>query len=241
MVKQLVALGIVAMLFASPASGQGLQKPATAASSKANTESRYLAFQIFTYGPDPRIASMGEGPNPLARFPDKATLRDYIQDIKRRIGAVGDRRNRLAVVLGHLSFDHGDADVSRFIALAFRLALETDVAVGFHIDDSMFWARRKDMSFRVVTKGDEALRAYRKFLTGKPLIEVKIEALTLLERLPPKIHRIQKELPAWVQKTGNQEKATSLLRKLDEQMKAKTFEEAEKIADCILKLMGVSE
>ena len=25
------------------------------------------------------------------------------------------------------------------------LALETDVAVGFHIDDSMFWARRKDL------------------------------------------------------------------------------------------------
>ena len=30
-------------------------------------------------------------------------------------------------------------------SLRFDLALETDVAVGFHIDDSMFWARRKDL------------------------------------------------------------------------------------------------
>jgi hypothetical protein len=108
-------------------------------------ESRYLAFQIFTYGPNPKIASMGEGPNPVARFPDKATLRDYMEDIKRRIGAVGDQQTRLAVMLGPLSFDHGDAETSKFIELGFQLALETDVAVGFHIDDSMFWGRRKDL------------------------------------------------------------------------------------------------
>ena len=111
----------------------------------ADRETRYLAFQIFTYGPDPKIASMGEGKNPIARFPDKATLRDYIEDIKQRIGTVGDRQTRLAVMLGHLSFDHGDAEITRFIELAFGLALETDVAVGFHIDDSMFWAKRKDL------------------------------------------------------------------------------------------------
>src|SRR6202034_1529690 len=85
-----------------------------------------------------------KNPQP-ARFPDKAVLRDDIGDIKNRIGAVGGRQNRLAVVLGHLSFDHGDADVTRFIAMGFELALETDVAVGFHIDDSMFWAGRKDL------------------------------------------------------------------------------------------------
>ena len=70
----------------------------------------------------------------------------------------------------------------------------------------------KNMSFRVVTEGEEALRAYRKFLKGEPLIEAKTEALTLLERLPPKIHKIQKELPAWIQKTGNTEKAAALMQ-----------------------------
>jgi hypothetical protein len=108
-------------------------------------ETRYLSFQIFTYGPNPRIATLGEGPNPIARFPDKFTLRDYIDDIKRRIGSVGSPQTRLAVMLGPLSFDHTDADVAKFIALGFDLAIETGVAVGFHIDDSMFWGRRKDL------------------------------------------------------------------------------------------------
>jgi len=470
--------------------------------SRAHAETRYLAFQIFTYGPNPKIASMGEGVNPIARFPDRETLRDSILDIRRRVGTVGDRQTRLAVMLGPLSFDHSDAEVARFIDLAFGLALETDVAVGFHIDDSMFWSRRKDlwsdpnnveasdwngtpstgrrldwqtgpgakpdaappqmcfnstailrevqqrstllgkaiqtgvnrlqqakrpelfvgviagwetmigqdfqsgrylgyrallnrgftreqpprdmdlerekvvqefiehwaeglaaagvseqkiysqttflsrrsfqaggpkegtysqhnhfappwvafgnhhrpgfstypqpglfddiyeelakqrqvgwassegtnlqlgsgpgqsgmgmetylakmfnhgaalvnifswgiggdgnknMSFRVVTEGEEALQAYRKFLTGRPLIEANTEALTLLERLPPKIQRIRKELPAWAQKTGSQDRARALMQKLDGYLKAKDFESAEKTADSILKMMG---
>jgi hypothetical protein len=499
---------VCSVMFAGLACAQAQQSPiaektsATADSSKRAKETRYLAFQIFTYGPDPRVASMGEGMNPVAKFPDKATLRDYIMDIKRRIGTVGDPQTRLAVILGHLSFDHGDAETTEFIERAFGLALETDVAVGFHIDDSMFWARRKDlwsdpnnvealdwegtpctsrrldwqtgpgarpdaappqmcfnskaiqhevqrrsaligkaiqasvdrlqrlnrpelfagviagsetmigqdlktgrylgyralinrgfsrerppidldlerekvvqefidlwtkgladagisprkiyshvaffsrrafkigdnkqatysqhnhfvtpsvafgkhhqpgfstypqpglfddiyeelakhkqvgwascegtnlqlgsgpgqsgmnmetylakmfnhgatlvnifswgiggeanrnMDFRVVTEGEEALRAYRKFLKGEPLIEAKTESLTLLERLPPKIRRIQKELPAWIQKTGNTAKAMGLMKTLEGHLKAKNFAEAEKTADSILKMMG---
>ena len=144
--KRFAVLGIVTLLFASSVAGQERAKPATSEASTAEKETRYLAFQIFTYGPNPMIPTMGEGMNPqIARFPDKATLRDYIMDIKRRIGSVGDQQTRLAVVLGHFSFDHGDAEITKFIELAFDLALETDVAVGFHIDDSMFWARRKDL------------------------------------------------------------------------------------------------
>ncbi len=506
LMKHLLIPGIVAILLAGAASGQDANRPATPNSSKAEGETRYLGFQIFTYGPDPRIPSMGEGRDPIARFPERATLRDYILDIKRRIGTVGDRRNRLAFVVGHLSFDHDDAEVVRFIEMAFGLALETDVAVGFHVDDSMFWARRKDlwsdpnnvealdwdgtpstgrrldwqtgagaqpdaappqmcfnskvirqevrkrstligkairaglnqlqernrpelfagviagsetmlgqdfktgrylgyraminrgfdrehppenldlerekivqefidhwttglaeagvppqkiyshvaflsqrvfkqgenkkstysqhnhfappwvafgkdhrpgfstypqpglfddiyqelarhkqvgwascegtnlqlgsgpgqsgmnmetylakmfnhgatlvnifswgiggeanknMSFRVVTEGEEALRAYRKFLSGKPLIEAKTEALTLLERLPPKIHRIQRELPAWIQKAVNKPKAAeamALMQQLERHLKAKDFDNVEKTADSILKMIGM--
>jgi hypothetical protein len=63
-----------------------------------------------------------------------------------------------------------------------------------------------------------------------------------MERLPPKIHKTQKELPAWMEKAeaGNREKAASLMKKMDEQLKAKNFEEVEKTADSILKLIGVS-
>ena len=482
------------------------KKPATPESLKAEKETRYLAFQIFTYGPNPIIATMGEGTNPQpARFPDKAVLRNYIADIKQRIGTVGDRQTRLAVMLGPLSFDHGDAEATQFIELGFELALETNVAVGFHIDDSMFWARRKDLwsdpnnvealdwdgtpctgrrldwgkepsaappqmcfnskaiqrevqqrsaligkaiqagvnrlhqlerpemfagviagseteigqdfktgkylgyrallnrgfsrehppqdmdlerekvvqefielwtkgladagvspqkiyshtcflsrrafngddkeitymkrkgeitysqhnhfappsvafgkyhrpgfstypqgglfediyeevakhqqvgwascegtnmqpasgpgqsgmgmetylakmfnhgatlttlfswgiggeamrekiGFRVVTEGEEALQAYRKFLKGVPLIEGETVA-SLTDRLPPKIHQIQKELPAWIQKTGNND-AAALMQQLQAQLKAKNFEEVEKTADLILKMMG---
>ena len=59
-----------------------------------------------------------------------------------------------------------------------------------------------------------------------------------MERLPSKIHRIQKELPAWIQKTGKTEQATALMKILDEHLKAQDFQEAEKTADAILKLMG---
>ncbi len=80
------------------------RKSATPESLKAEKETRYLAFQIFTYGPNPRVASMGEGKNPNP--PGSRTrrvLRDYIEDIKRRIGTVGDQQTRLAVMLGPLS------------------------------------------------------------------------------------------------------------------------------------------
>ena len=139
----LVLASLLASGFYQPTAAQ--EQPATPESTKPEKETKYLAFQIFTYGPNPKIASMGEGVNPIARFPDKTTLRDYIEDIKRRIGTVGNQQTRLAVILGHICFDHGDAEVTQFIELAFRLALETDVAIGFHIDDSMFWAKRKDL------------------------------------------------------------------------------------------------
>jgi hypothetical protein len=500
-VKHLLVLGVVAVLVAGAAMGQNATERATQASPAPELETRYLAFQIFTHGPDPKIPMSGAGMTAVVGLPDKASLRAYIDDIKGRIGTVGSEQHRLAVMLGQLCFDHPDADITRFIENAFQLAVETDVAVGFHLDDSMFWARRKDlwsdpknveamdwdgtpctsrrldwsknpspappqmcynskaikqavrersaffgkaiqagvdqlqkrnrpelfagviagsetmigqdfqtntylgyrallnrgfrrdhpprdldlerekvvqefielwtkgladagvsprkiyshtaffsrrafkiggnkeatysqhnhfappavafgkyhrpgfstypqpglfddiyaelarhhqvawascegtnlqlgsgpgqsgmtmetylakmfnhgaalvtifswgvggeahkdMDFRVVTEGENALRAYRKFLNGQPLVEAKTEALTLLERLPPKIHKIQKELPAWIQKVDNQAKAPdamALMRKLEEQLKAKNFEEVEKTADSILKMIG---
>jgi hypothetical protein len=97
----------------------------------------------------------------------------------------------------------------------------------------------RNLSFRVVTEGEEALQAYRKFLKGVPLVEGTTVA-SLTDRLPPKIHQIQKELPAWLEKAeaGNKEKATALMQKMQEQLKAKNFEEVEKTADSILKMMG---
>jgi hypothetical protein len=96
----------------------------------------------------------------------------------------------------------------------------------------------KNMNYRVCTEGEEALHAYRKFLKGEPLTE-GVTVAGLQERLPPKIQKIQKELPAWMQKTANKD-AAALMQKLAEQMQAKNFEEVEKIADSILKMMSQS-
>jgi hypothetical protein len=52
----------------------------------------------------------------------------------------------------------------------------------------------KNMGFRVVTEGEEALQAYRKFLKGEPLIEGETVA-SLTERLPPKIHKSRRNCP----------------------------------------------
>jgi hypothetical protein len=76
-------------------------------------------------------------------------------------------------------------------------------------------------------------------MKGDSPAEAKTGALPLMERLPPKIHKIQKELPAWIQKTGNAE-AVALMKQLQEQMKARNFEEVEKTADSILKMIGAS-
>ncbi len=59
----------------------------------------------------------------------------------------------------------------------------------------------------------------------------------LAERLPPKIQRIQKEVPIWIQRTGNKE-AAALVQELSVQMNAKNWVEVETIADSILMLMG---
>ena len=60
----------------------------------------------------------------------------------------------------------------------------------------------------------------------------------LAERLPQD-SKIQKELPDWLRKTGNKD-AARLMKTLHEQIQAKQFEDAEKTADSLLKMMGVT-
>jgi hypothetical protein len=69
--------------------------------------------------------------------------------------------------------------------------------------------------------------------------EGKTEAPPLQERLPTKIQRIQKKLPAWIgSDAAKKSKATALMQKLEGHLKAKDFEEAEKTADSILGMLG---
>lgn len=129
-------------LYADSTPGRCSKEPAV----KPEKETRYLAFQIFTYySPNPKEAQLLSSGSSEQLSPGKAALRKYVEDIKKRIGAVGDKQTKLAVIFGPLCFDQADAESTSFVELAFELALETNVAVGFHIDDSIFWGRRKDL------------------------------------------------------------------------------------------------
>jgi hypothetical protein len=114
------------------------QVPPARNSPKPDAGPRYLAFQIFT-GPfnsdDLRQA-----------FPPPQDIRQAAGHLRDRIGLTGSKDRRLGLVIGPLSFDNTNDEVHDAIANAFDIALETNVAVGFHLDDSMFWRRRKDLN-----------------------------------------------------------------------------------------------
>jgi hypothetical protein len=74
---------------------------------------------------------------------------------------------------------------------------------------------------------------------GDTLEESKPDASTRQGRLPAKIQRIQKELPAWVSgDAARQKQATALMKSLGEQLRASNLEQAEQTADALLKLIG---
>jgi len=100
----------------------------------ANQRTRYLTFQIFTGGFDSVTLRQA--------FPPSSTnLRQTVVDLRDRIGVLGKSDQQLGFILGPLAFDNSDHDVRRLISTGFDIALGTGVAVGFHIDDSMFWGR----------------------------------------------------------------------------------------------------
>ncbi|MDQ2767958.1 MAG: hypothetical protein M3Y30_12480 [Gemmatimonadota bacterium] len=100
---------------------------------------RYLALQLFTGSLDSDQLRQS--------FPPSATdMRKTIVDLRNRIGTTGTDAHKLGVVLGPISFDNTDTQVRALIDSAFAIALETGVAVGFHIDDQMFWGRVRELA-----------------------------------------------------------------------------------------------
>ncbi len=104
-------------------------------------EARYLSFQIMTGLP----GYAGPSPAPGRYSLSKAQLEEFVRDVVRTIGTTGDARHKLAFAVGPLCFDMPDDETRQFIRDAFAVARENDVAVSFHIDDSMVWGHRKDL------------------------------------------------------------------------------------------------
>ena len=120
---------------------------------------KYLGFQIFVGEQDPsaflgtsqllwtqrHAASGAVGGAPLSRPPSKRVLAAFGQGIIDRIGSTGQGDRRLTLIFGPLAFDQTDEDIARLVHDVFDIAIEKNVPVGFHIDDSKFWSRRSDL------------------------------------------------------------------------------------------------
>jgi hypothetical protein len=105
----------------------------------AGDSTRYRAFQIFTGALDSNEMRQGFPPPP-------ENLRQAVLDLRERIGVVRTDSRRLGFVLGPIAFDNTEEEVRELIATGFDIAQVTGVAVGFHIDDSMFWGRLKELN-----------------------------------------------------------------------------------------------
>jgi hypothetical protein len=106
-----------------------------------SAETKYLNFQLMTglhgyAGPPPMPGHYALG---------KSQLEEFVQSVVKAIGTTGDARHKLGFTVGPLCFDMSDEETRQFIRESFAVARENDVAVAFHIDDSMNWGQRKDL------------------------------------------------------------------------------------------------
>ncbi len=100
---------------------------------------KYLLFQLSNANPEIPVR------NP-AGISTKAQIEKAVDEIVAAIGERGDHVNQqLGFTTGPLMFDLTDEQMRILIADSFAVAEEKNVAVAFHIDDSMFWNARKDL------------------------------------------------------------------------------------------------
>ncbi len=108
-----------------------------------SAETKYLTFQLMTV-PGVTIP-MAFAANPPSA-PTKAQMEGFVRELVKAIGTTGDARHKLGFAPTHLRFDESDEETRRLIHDSFAVARENDVAVVFHLDDSMYWGERKDLS-----------------------------------------------------------------------------------------------
>ena len=180
-----VVIGIVGLVFCFQ----------TIRPSQATGATRYLAFQMFTGTPDTSIPLGASGRDPLSPPPTKDAMSRFVRHMIEKIGTTGNATTKLAFIIGPLAFDNTDSQLRQMIADAFAIALEQDIAVGFHIDDSMFWARRSDLwknpvnvewldwegtpnTGRRLDWGSEPLRIAPQMCFNSPAIQAAVRHLT---------------------------------------------------------------
>ncbi len=102
---------------------------------------QYLAFQLFITG---NTEPKGDYQS-LRPFISQEQIEDFFEAVQSKVGDSRVSCRRTAVIIGPIALDFSDSEISSLIDLSFELANEYDIAVGFHIDDGMFWANRTDL------------------------------------------------------------------------------------------------
>ena len=102
---------------------------------------QYLAFQLFASGNTEPSAAYG----PLAPLMDQTKVRSFFEAVHQEVGESATTCRMPAVIIGPLAMDFKTADITSLIQQSFQLATTYNIAVGFHIDDGMFWASRQDL------------------------------------------------------------------------------------------------
>lgn len=106
------------------------------------SETRYLVFQLMTVAGAPfPMGFAAEGPG----TPTKAQMEGFVRELVKAIGTTGDARHKLGFSPTHFPFDMSDEETRQVIHDSFAVARENDVAVVFHLDDAMYWGKRKDL------------------------------------------------------------------------------------------------
>ena len=99
---------------------------------------QFLLFELA-----PSFPAVAEQPAGIA---GKSEMKKEVDGVVSSIGVRGDHLKRqLGFTIGPLMLDLSDEQLRAYIREAFQVAEETNVAVAFHIDNSMFWNNRKDL------------------------------------------------------------------------------------------------
>lgn len=102
---------------------------------------QYLAFQLFASGSTDPAGDY----KALRPFISQATMESFFATVRTKIGSSNLPCRKVAIMIGPIALDHSKAEISKLITDAFDIAEKYDIAVGFHVDDGMFWADRKDL------------------------------------------------------------------------------------------------
>ena len=94
--------------------------------------------------------------------------------------------------------------------------------------------------FRRAAEDPEPLAAYGKFLRGEELVESAATGFSV-EVLEAKVRRVQRELPGWMEKSGEQAQAMPLVQKMQALIKEKKWQDVDKVAEEILSLISSPE